>query len=326
MCTQAAPCLCSLANHVAKYRPFLSHYLHPFLPHPTNTGTTLGNPQSLKVPTSIATISGLSDPASPHSNLKDAWSTILEEHLLKKKPTKQVYVGAGLPILPKRITEKMLNWEYINFNELLPFCDPGSDEEQGLAQASDQFMLFPGLGLLQHGHQVKYSFLQWASAYMAVMASNGHNIVHMCAYFSVILKASREFSGNMWAIYDANYRQKAEATRNKDWSAIDTTYFSQCFTGKARKVEGCSNCGSLKHETTECPRKKGKRPANEDIKAPPPKQQKPKPDVCFNWNYKRPCHLNPCPYKHECIKCSPEDHQFLDCPKSTQEGRGQEIN
>lgn len=99
-----------------------------------------------------------------------------------------------------------------------------------------------------------------------------------------------ENSQETWAIYDANYRQKAEATRNKDWLAIDTTYFSQCFTGKARKVEGCSDCGSLKHETTECPRKKGKHLANKDIKAPSPKQQKTKP---ANWNYKCPCHLIP---------------------------------
>ena len=91
-------------------------------------------------------------------------------------------------------------------------------------------------------------------------------------------------------------------------------YFSQYFTGKARRVEGCTNCGPIKHETTECPRKKGKRPAREDIKAQPPKQKQ-KPDVCFNWNYKCPCQLSPCPYKHKCIKCSPEDHQFLDCPK-----------
>ena len=164
---------------------------------------------------------------------------------------------------------------------------------------------------------MKYSFLQWAScfiAYMAVVASNGHNIVHTCAYFNVILKASREFSGNVGNLR-CQLLSKAEATCNRDWSAIDTTYFSQCFTGKARKVDSCTNCSSLKHETTEWPRKKGKRPANEDIKAPSPKQQKQKPDVCFNWNYKRPCHLNPRPYKHECIKCSPEDHQFLDCPK-----------
>ena len=66
--------------------------------------------------------------------------------------------------------------------------------------------------------------------------------------------------------YDANYCQKAEATLNKDWSAIDTSLFSQCFTGRARKALGCINCSSLKHDSAECPHKKGNRPANEDIK------------------------------------------------------------
>ena len=40
-------------------------------------------------------------------------------------------------------------------------------------------MFFLGLSLLQHGHQVKYLFLQWASrfvTYMAVMTSHGNNI------------------------------------------------------------------------------------------------------------------------------------------------------
>ena len=94
-------------------------------------------------------------------------------------------------------------------------------------------------------------------------------------------------------------------------------HLSQCFTGKARKVEGCTTCGSIKDETTECPRKITKRPASENIKAPSPKQPKQKPHVCFNWNYKCSCHLNPCPYKHECTKYSPEDHQFLHCPNNS---------
>ena len=119
----------------------------------------------------------------------------------------------------------------------------------------------------------------------------------------------------MWSYYDANYRQKAEATLNKDWSAIDTSLFSQCFTGRARKAQGCINCSSLKHDSAECPCKKGKRPANEDIKGFYPKQQKQRPDVCFNWNYNRPCHTTPCCYKHECFKCFPEEHSFMDCPK-----------
>ena len=85
---------------------------------------------------------------------------------------------------------------------------------------------------------------------MAVMASHCNNITHMCAYFNVILKANREYTGGMWSYYDANYRQKAEATLNKDWSAIDTSLFSQCFTRRARKaLAGLYNCSSFKHDS-----------------------------------------------------------------------------
>ena len=28
--------------------------------------------------------------------------------------------------------------------------------------------------------------------------------------------------------------------------------------------------------------------------------------------YNRPCHTTPCRYKHECIKCFPEEHSFTD--------------
>ena len=212
---------------------------------------------------------------------------MLEEHLFKQKPTQQTYIGPGLPTLPKRIVEKMLNWEYINFNELIPFCDPNTDDEQPSSLVPEQYNLFPGLGLVQQGHQVKYSFLQWASCfvrYMAVMASKGNDTIHMCAYFSIILKAHREYTRGMWSYYDANYRQRAAATRNKDWSVIDTTLFSQCFTGRAKKVQGCATCSSIKHDTNDCPHRKGKRHAEES--KPKPKRQK--LDVCFNWNYHAP--------------------------------------
>ena len=78
-------------------------------------------------------------------------------------------------------------------------------------------MLFPGLGLMQHGHQAKYSFLQWASCfvtYTAVIASHSNNITHMHTYFNTIFNANREYTGGVWFYYDANYCQKAEATLN----------------------------------------------------------------------------------------------------------------
>ena len=64
------------------------------------------------------------DGASHVDGLKDAWENVLEHHLLAHKPSKQVFIGAGLPILPKRLVDKMHNGEYINFNEMLPVCDP----------------------------------------------------------------------------------------------------------------------------------------------------------------------------------------------------------
>lgn len=275
---------------------------------------TVGKPPPGPAPTSLPTFTSQS--ASSQDGLKDAWANLLEHHLLANRPAKQVFIGSGLPVLPKRLVEKMHGGEYINFNELIPFCDPGAEEEHDTPPSMDHY-LFPGLGLIHRGHKLNYSFLQWASCfvtYMAVLASNGDNITHMCAYFQVILKASKEYSGTMWKQYDAQYRQKAAATHNKDWSTIDSTIFNQCFTGRARHVQGCSYCASIKHDTLDCPRRKGKWPAPTS-EPPPPKAAKQRSDLCYNFNYHRPCHLSPCPYKHHCLKCAPEEHPLFDCPK-----------
>ena len=119
------------------------------------------------------------------------------------------------------------------------------------------------------------------------MATHDNNITHVCLQHHS-QSQQRIYRWHVVLDYDANYCQKAETTLNKDWSAIDTSLFSQCFTGKARKGQGCINCSSLKHDSAECPRKKGKCPTNEDIKGLYLKQQKQRPDVCFNWNLQPP--------------------------------------
>jgi hypothetical protein len=270
----------------------------------------LGNPPSSNAPPILPTFQDpASSSASQAAGLRDAWEKILEEHLIARKPSKQVFIGAGLPVLPKRLVDKTIAGEYINFNELIPFCDPGAEEEPTSTSTPEHY-LFPGLGVIRPGHKIAYSFLQWASCfvtYMAALSSNRQNVTHMCTYFNVILKASREYTDDMWKHYDVTYRQKAEATRNTDWSVIDTATFNQCFTGRAKKALSCTYCNSIKHDTESCPRKKNKRsPTIVDEAGPAPKQAKTKSD--------RPCHHSPCIYKHQCLKCS-EDHAFLDCPK-----------
>ena len=147
--------------------------------------------------------------------MRDAWEKILKEHLIARKSAKQVFIGAGLPVLPMRLVDKIVAGECINFNELIPFCDPGTEEQP----LQPQHHLFPSLGVIRPGHIIEYSFLQWASCfvtYMAALFSNGQNVTHMCAYFIVILKANREYTDDIWRHYDIMYRQKAEATRSTD--------------------------------------------------------------------------------------------------------------
>ena len=276
--------------------------------------TALGKRPGGKAPPTLPTIKPTEATGHPPS-LSEAWVNILETHLNKQKPSKQVFIGAGLPVLPKRLVDKMTNGEYINFNELIPFCDPTAEEDSDWETTSERFQLFPELGLIRPGHKLKYTFLQWANCfiiYMAVMASKKHdNVAHMCVYFSTILKASKEFTADWWRLYDFQYRQQAAATHNTDWSVVDTALFSRCFTGHAKRVQNCTNCGSMKHDTQECPRRKSRRPATQESSTPPPKR--PKTNLCYNFNYKRPCHSSPCPWKHACLSCQSEDHPLLDC-------------
>jgi hypothetical protein len=77
----------------------------------------LGNPPSSNAPPILPTFQDpASSSASQAAGLRDAWEKILEEHLIARKPSKQVFIGAGLPVLPKRLEDKMIAGEYINFN------------------------------------------------------------------------------------------------------------------------------------------------------------------------------------------------------------------
>ena len=91
---------------------------------------------------------------------------------------------------------------------------------------------------------------------------------HICAPISMSFSRQAGSTPMMWCHYDADYRQKAEATRNTNWSAIDTATFNHCFTGKAKQIQRCTNCNSLKHNTAACPRRKGKCPLGTTYRLP----------------------------------------------------------
>ena len=134
----------------------------------------------------------------------------------------------------------------------------------------------------------------------------------MCVYFSTILKASKEYTAEWWWLYDFQYRQQVAATQNTDWSVL--SHPSSAGASRA-KVLSCTNCGSLKHDTQDCQRCKGKQSANQESSSLP--LTRPKPNVCYNFNYKWPYHTSPCPLKYACLSCQSDDHPMLDSTRKS---------
>ena len=71
------------------------------------------------------------------------------------------------------------------------------------------------------------------------------------AYMVSIIRASQEYEGAAWVVYDASFRRQAVSTGQRYWSKINTSLYTICFTGKACKSQRCDNC-SAAHGTADC--------------------------------------------------------------------------
>ena len=78
-----------------------------------------------------------------------------------------------------------------------------------------------------------------------------HNPVLM-AYMVSILRASQEYDGSAWTLYNVAYRRQAATTAHKKWSKVNPSLYTVCFTGKARKAARCDLCLSAAHKSEEC--------------------------------------------------------------------------
>ena len=77
-------------------------------------------------------------------------------------------------------------------------------------------------------------------------------VPELMAYMISILRASQEYEGLAWATYDAAYHRQAAATGHKQWSKVNPSLYTVCFTGKARKATRCNLCLSAAYKTPEC--------------------------------------------------------------------------
>ena len=225
-------------------------------------------------------------------------------------------IGNGLPAIPKKVHEKIVNWEYVKLAELRP---AGTLDTLNRETEAQKYIIMPGLEITRANHKPIKDISTWVQCFAVYLAAlcqqHPSAIQEMLAYMLIIIRAAQEFEDQVWRSYDKTFREKAAATGNKKWSEIDTHIYNQLFTGHARKVAICKHCNATNHSSDHCPSKTHKR-THEDSDDNPPMTKRIVPgsvaaaggqgrnDICYLFNRSGSCRYGDlCRYRHMCSSC-----------------------
>ena len=161
----------------------------------------------------------------------------------------KVWVGDGLPAIPRKLHARMLNWEFVDMAELRPV---GTLEKFNPDPDPQQYVIMPGLEVARVARKPVEDIQTWIQCfliYVAVMAKEHPMAVpDMVAYMLAIIRAQQEYEEPAWRLYDEAFREKAATTGNRKWALTDSHLYNQMFTGRARKVPLCAHCGVSSHK------------------------------------------------------------------------------
>ena len=165
-------------------------------------------------------------------------------------------------------------------------------------------------------------WVQCLACYAGVVTANQpERVPDLLAYLIQIVKASLDFDGSAWATYDGTFRRQAAAIRGTQWSRLNPSFFSMCFTGKARSSTQCKRCFSTNHETRGCsslqeffsnPPAGGGQANVDDLMSGNPSAW----PICRRFNETR-C---TCRCRHICMRCQGV-HPVLDCGSQRRTGK-----
>ena len=91
----------------------------------------------------------------------------------------------------------------------------------------------------------------WTKCFTTLAAHYPDKAPHLMAYLQVV-RASRNFEGSAWALYDAAYRRQAANNQSLDWVIPDLALYNEAFTGRARVIPRCQFCLSDSHSSHDC--------------------------------------------------------------------------
>ena len=248
----------------------------------------------------------------------------------QKAGTKLVPTRPGLPALPKKMVEKIRAGQYIDFSELPPAKGhtrtlPSQEEGHVVVIRAEDLVgskkLIPDLA----------TWLQCFAIYMAVVTDTElDRAKSLLAYMTTIAKASIKYTWPSWIVYDQNFRQEAADNGLKDWSKVDPSIYTQCFTNAAASRESwCQLCQSLDHGSDACPirghnnlgNQLGLRKRLGDALPQPAKKRPPphsNPQACRRYNvFNGDCRFGEaCIYQYKCMTCDQLGHPRSRCPEA----------
>ena len=258
----------------------------------------------------------------------------LTDLISHKKPTKQgsastlgVFMGDGLPPVSAKLADKIGKGEFVEMFELLPefWTNQGGEGD------ANKQVKRPRSNKKVQDINV---WLQCYALYVGVRALKAPNLIpELMAYQISILRASQEYEGTAWATYDAAYRRQAATTGHTEWSKINPSLYTLCFTGKAKKAPRCEMCLSAAHKTEDCPLAGDDDPdmakrmkaiesavvafssSNGNNEAGRSQRSM---EICRLFNEKR-CRFRNCKYRHVCSGCK-GFHPVPDCPMAIPPG------
>ena len=184
------------------------------------------------------------------------------------------------------------------------------------------------------------TWLQCFGIYVGVLAKQYPKAVsELMAYMVVIIKASQRYAGLAWVNYDTLYRCQTAAKECRVWSQMNTSLFNLCFTGQLKDIERCHQCGTVGHNSSDCPqRNEGEEniPARllhslETLAAALTSRsghfnsqkgeefgRRKNTGICNKYNEQN-CHYTWCRYRHVCLLCGGNHPKTL-CVQSKGKG------
>ena len=217
----------------------------------------------------------------------------------------------SLPIPPK-LVKKILSLDFVEMAELVP--ESWGVESDTTSQCCHQTRPQPRRGPITD----ITLWLECYSSLVAVLATRYPQYIgSFMAYQRTIIRASRNYEGSAWVIYDRCFRRRAAATKNLSWGEIDSALYNESFTGRARCIARCRSCLSDNHTEADCPERTWT-PTSQTSAYNLPNwihQGRPWPqlaEICQLFNRVR-CKATRCKRRHVCNHCG-LPHPEMVCP------------